>query len=207
MTEERLTKRQKQILNFIEEFTIRNGYPPSVREIGKAMGLRSPATVQSHLDKLKEKDYIRRDPFKPRAIEITYPSKKYRGILRKNFFPVPIVGKIAAGTPLLAEQNITEYFPLPIDLVGSKDVFMLKVKGESMINAAIKPDDLLIAKRQSTAENGDIVIALLEDEATVKRFFKEDGKVRLQPENDFMEPIILTEVKILGKVIALIRRI
>ena len=207
MVYEKLTKRQKQILNLIEKFIIEKGYPPSVREIGIEIGLRSPATVQSHLDKLKAKGYIRRDPFKPRAIEITSPSPKYKGILGKKFFPVPIVGKIAAGTPLLAEQNIDEYFPLPADLIGSKNVFMLRVKGESMINAAIKPGDLLVAKRQNAADDGDIVIALLEDEATVKRFFKDGSKIRLQPENDYMEPIILSDVKILGKVIVLIRKI
>jgi len=207
MIDEKLTKRQKQILNLIEKFIVERGYPPSVREIGKEIGLRSPATVQSHLNKLKVKGYIKRDPFKPRAIEVTYPSPKHKGIMGRKFFPVPIVGKIAAGIPLLAEQNIDEYFPLPTDFINSKDIFMLKVKGESMINAAIKPGDLLVTNRQNTAENGDIVIALVEDEATVKRFFKEDGKIRLQPENDLMEPIILSNVKILGKVIALIRKI
>ncbi|MGB3346793.1 MAG: transcriptional repressor LexA [Candidatus Humimicrobiia bacterium] len=207
MIDEELTKRQKQILDFIEEFIIKKAYPPSVREICKAVGLSSPATVQSHLDKLKTKGYIKRDPLKPRAIEIMSPSIKYEGILGKKFVSVPIVGKIAAGIPLLAEQNIDEYFPLPTSFISSKDNFMLRVKGESMINAAIKPGDLLVTKRQNTAENGDIVIALVEDEATVKRFFKEDGKIRLQPENDLMEPIILSNVKILGKVIALIRKI
>lgn len=207
MIDEELTKRQKQILDFIEEFIIEKAYPPSVREICKAVGLSSPATVQSHLDKLKTKGYIKRDPLKPRTIEIMSPSKKYEGILGKKFVSVPIVGKIAAGIPLLAEQNIDEYFPLPTNFISSKDIFMLRVKGESMINAAIKPGDLLVTKRQNTAENGDIVIALVEDEATVKRFFKEDGKIRLQPENDLMEPIILSNVKILGKVIALIRKI
>ncbi len=207
MIDEELTKRQKQILDFIEEFIIKKAYPPSVREICKAVGLSSPATVQSHLDKLKTKGYIKRDPLKPRAIEVTSPSKKYEGILGKKFVSVPIVGKIAAGIPLLAEQNIDEYFPLPTNFISSKDNFILRVKGESMINAAIKPGDLLVTKRQNTAENGDIVIALVEDEATVKRFFKEDGKIRLQPENDLMEPIILSNVKILGKVIALIRKI
>ncbi|MFH1584416.1 MAG: transcriptional repressor LexA [Actinomycetota bacterium] len=207
MIGEKLTKRQKQILDFIEEFIIKKAYPPSVREICKAVGLSSPATVQSHLDKLKTKGYIKRDPLKPRTIEIMSPSKKYEGILGKKFVSVPIVGKIAAGIPLLAEQNIDEYFPLPTNFISSKDNFILRVKGESMINAAIKPGDLLVTKRQNTAENGDIVIALVEDEATVKRFFKEGGKIRLQPENDLMEPIILSNVKILGKVIALIRKI
>ncbi|MBU2598137.1 MAG: transcriptional repressor LexA, partial [Actinobacteria bacterium] len=207
MIGEKLTKRQKQILDFIEEFIIKKAYPPSVREICKAVGLSSPATVQSHLDKLKTKGYIKRDPLKPRTIEIISPSKKYEGILGKKFVSVPIVGKIAAGIPLLAEQNIDEYFPLPTNFISSKDNFILRVKGESMINAAIKPGDLLVTKKQNTAENGDIVIALVEDEATVKRFFKEDGKIRLQPENDLMEPIILSNVKILGKVIALIRKI
>jgi len=207
MIGEKLTKRQKQILDFIEEFIIKKAYPPSVREICKAVGLSSPATVQSHLDKLKTKGYIKRDPLKPRTIEIMSPSKKYEGILGKKFVSVPIVGKIAAGIPLLAEQNIDEYFPLPTNFISSKDNFILRVKGESMINAAIKPGDLLVTKKQNTAENGDIVIALVEDEATVKRFFKEDGKIRLQPENDLMEPIILSNVKILGKVIALIRKI
>lgn len=207
MIDEELTKRQKQIMNFIEEFVVKKAYPPSVREICKAVGLSSPATVQSHLDKLKAKGYIKREPLKPRAIEITYPSIKYKGILGKKFVSIPIVGKIAAGIPLLAEQNIDEYFPLPTNFINSKDIFMLRVKGESMINAAIKPGDLLVTNRQNTAENGDIVIALVEDEATVKRFFKEDGKIRLQPENDLMEPIILSNVKILGKVIALIRKI
>jgi len=203
----KLSNRQQAILDFIKNEVRTKGYPPSVREIGEAVGLASSSTVHGHLDRLEKKGLIRRDPTKPRAIEIT------DGSVDMNVFPeaiarVPLVGKVTAGTPILATENIEDYFPLPAHMVGDYTVFMLSVVGDSMIEAGIHDGDYVIVRQQSTASNGDIVVAMTEDdEATVKRFFKESDHIRLQPENSAMEPIRLRDVKILGKVIGLYREI
>ncbi|HHU32298.1 MAG: transcriptional repressor LexA [Zhaonellaceae bacterium] len=197
-----LNKRQQDILEFIQRNIQRKGYPPSVREIGEAVGLSSSSTVHGHLNQLEEKGYIRRDPTKPRAIEILNGPYSL-----KTMVQVPLVGRITAGNPILAVENIEDTFPLPLELVGTNDVFMLTVSGESMIEAGIMDGDFLIVKKQSFANNGDIVVALLNDEATVKRFFREKNTIRLQPENRYMEPIYAREVTILGKVIGLYRNI
>jgi len=199
-----LTSRQRQILDFIKEEIRERGYPPSVREIGVAVGLSSSSTVHGHLARLEEKGYIRRDPTKPRAIEIL-DENFYN--LRHRTVNVPLVGRVTAGLPILAVENIEEYFPLPQDLVRDDEVFMLTVQGESMIEAGILNGDYVIVRQQTNAANGEIVVALIDDEATVKRFFKEKDHIRLQPENQHMEPIIVKDVKILGKVIGLYRKI
>jgi len=184
------------------------GYPPSVREIGEAVGLSSSSTVHAHLAKLEQLGYIRRNPTKPRAIEILIG-----GVVNDlpnyhhQLVQVPIVGTVTAGAPILADQNIEEYFPLPRDYTRTDEDFMLKIKGDSMINAGIFDGDLVIVSRQNSGiANGDIVVALLEDEATVKRFYREKNQIRLQPENEKYEPIYATEVRILGKVIGLVRK-
>lgn len=200
-----LSERQKAILDFIKSEVHKKGYPPSVREIGKAVGLLSSSTVHGHLERLEKKGYIRRDPTKPRAIEIltddAYPAVM-EGVIR-----IPIIGKVTAGQPITAVENIEDYYPLPSHMVKDNDVYMLTVQGESMIEAGIHDSDYVIVRKQSSANNGEIVVAMTEDgEATVKRFYKEDGYFRLQPENSSMEPIILSDVSILGKVIGLIRQ-
>lgn len=199
-----LTKKQKIILEYIKEQQLKKGYPPSVREICSAVGLKSTSTVQLHLKKLEELGYIRRDPTKPRAIEILNYNNLYdvAGI-KQEIIPIPVVGQITAGEPILAQQNIEEYIPLPSNLVKGNDNFILKVKGESMINAGILDKDYVIVDKTNYSENSQIVVALINGEhATVKRFFKENEIVRLQPENDFMDPIILNEksVEIIGVV-------
>lgn len=199
-----LTNRQRQILDFIKKEIRERGYPPSVREIGESVGLSSSSTVHGHLARLEEKGYIRRDPTKPRAIEILDESF-YN--LRRKTVNVPLVGRVTAGLPILAVENIEEYFPLPQELVSDEEVFMLTVQGESMIEAGILNGDYVIVRQQSSALNGEIVVALIDDEATVKRFFKEKDHIRLQPENQHMEPIIVQDVSILGKVIGLYRKI
>lgn len=199
-----LSDRQKKILEFIKQEIKKKGYPPSVREIGKAVGLKSSSTVHSHLAQLERKGYIRRNPSKPRAIEVLIKSNSYD--VEKEMVNVPLVGKITAGEPIFADERIEGYFPLPYDFIRSENLFMLTVRGESMIEAGILDGDIIIVKKQEYADNGDIVVALLEDEATVKRFYKEKGCIKLQPENRHMEPIYTKEVKILGKVIGLIRR-
>jgi repressor LexA len=198
----RLTGRQREILEHIRGETQRRGYPPSVREIGQAIGLSSSSTVHGHLDRLEEKGFIRRDPSKPRAIEVTGD----HDLRQKRMVHVPLVGQVTAGTPILATENIEDTFSLPYELVGAEDAFLLRVRGDSMINAGISDGDFVIVRRQESAGNGDVVVALLEDEATVKRFFHGADHVRLQPENDTMEPIIARDVKILGKVVGLFRR-
>lgn len=199
-----LTPRQIQILEFIRrEVKIRN-YPPSVREIGEAVGLSSSSTVHTHLAKLESKGYIRRDPSKPRAIELL--DDDLPGISMPEVAPVPVVGQVTAGDPILAEENIEEYFPLPKEMVRLDTVFMLRIRGDSMANAGILDGDYAIVRQQSTAKNGEIVVALLEDEATVKRFFKEKDHVRLQPENDRYEPVRAASVAVMGKVIGVFRR-
>ncbi|MCX7779689.1 MAG: transcriptional repressor LexA [Negativicutes bacterium] len=195
-------KRQQQILAYIKETLRARGYPPSVREIGEAVGLSSSSTVHTHLEKLEEMGMIRRDPTKPRAIEIL-DEVPWR---QKSMTPVPLVGRVTAGQPILAVENIEETYPLPTELIGDDNVFMLTVQGNSMINAGILDGDYVLVREQSTARNGDIVVALIDnEEATVKRFFKERDLVRLQPENDAMEPIYTSNVSILGKVIGVFR--
>lgn len=202
----KLSKRQQDILNFIKNEVKTKGYPPSVREIGEAVGLASSSTVHGHLARLESKGLIRRDPTKPRAIEILEvesdtPAPKYHVV------NVPVVGKVTAGQPITAIENVEEYFPLPDTLVPAEEqVFMLEVMGDSMIDAGILDGDYVIVKQQPNANNGEIVVAMTEeDEATVKRFFKEKDFFRLQPENPTMEPIILKNVSILGKVIGVYR--
>ncbi len=198
-----LTKRQQEILEFIRRVVRERGYPPSVREIGEAIGLSSSSTVHGHLDRLEEKGLIRRDPTKPRAIEVVDD----REMRTRRLIQVPVVGRVTAGEPILAVENIEESYPLPFDLVRAEDVFMLTVRGESMIEAGIFDGDYVLVKKQESAQNGDVVVAMIGDEATVKRFFKENGHYRLQPENPTMAPIIVNEVAILGKVIGLFRRL
>lgn len=202
----KLSKRQQDILSFIKDEVKKKGYPPSVREIGEAVGLASSSTVHGHLARLESKGLIRRDPTKPRAIEILeidqdIPTPKYTVV------NVPVVGRVTAGQPITAIENVEEYFPLPDTLVPSEEqVFMLEVMGDSMIDAGILDGDYVIVKQQQTANNGEIVVAMTEeDEATVKRFFKEKDSIRLQPENPTMEPIMLRNVSILGKVIGVYR--
>lgn len=199
-----LTRRQGEILTFVQRFSDAHGYPPSVREIGQALGLTSSSTVHSHLSALEKKGYLRRDPSKPRALEIL---RDEREIPAKRVVPIPIVGRVTAGQPILAQQNIEDYFPLPAEFVHSEDCFILRVRGDSMIDAGIYEGDLLVVRRQPTANNGDIVVARLEDEATVKRFFREGDRVRLQPENPRLEPIYTRDVAIEGIGIAVIRRL
>ncbi|WP_141432396.1 transcriptional repressor LexA [Bacillus sp. 03113] len=204
----KLSKRQLDILDFIKEEVKLKGYPPSVREIGEAVGLASSSTVHGHLARLESKGLIRRDPTKPRAIEILDIDES-NTIPKYNIVNVPILGKVTAGQPITAIENIEEYFPLPERLVPSDEhVFMLEVMGESMIEAGILDGDYVIVKQQSSANNGEIVVAMTEDdEATVKRFFKEKEFIRLQPENSTMEPLVLRNVSILGKVIGVYRNI
>ena len=203
----KLSKRQQDILDFIKSEVRHKGYPPSVREIGEAVGLASSSTVHGHLARLESKGLIRRDPTKPRAIEIL--DTDHSDIPKSNVINVPIVGKVTAGLPITAIENVEEFFPLPENLAPSDEqLFMLEVMGESMIEAAILDGDYVIVRQQNTANNGDIVVAMTEeDEATVKRFFREKDYFRLQPENSTMEPIILRNVSILGKVIGVYRHI
>ncbi|RAK23484.1 repressor LexA [Anoxybacillus vitaminiphilus] len=204
----KLSKRQQEILDFIKKEVQTKGYPPSVREIGEAVGLASSSTVHGHLARLESKGLIRRDPTKPRAIEILDPDFA-PSAPKSNVVNVPIIGKVTAGQPITAVENVEEYFPLPDRLVSPDDqVFMLEIMGDSMIEAGILDGDYVIVRQQQTANNGDIVVAMTdENEATVKRFFKEKDYIRLQPENSNMEPIILRNVTILGKVIGVYRMI
>lgn len=203
----KLSKRQNDILKFIKSEVRQKGYPPSVREIGKAVGLASSSTVHGHLDRLEKKGFIRRDPTKPRAIEVL-DSNMVSGVPKSATVHIPVIGKVTAGQPITAVENIDEYLPLPERIISDDNVFILHVVGESMINAGIYDGDMVIVKQQPNAENGDIVVAMTdEDEATVKRFFKEKDHIRLQPENPTMEPIVLDNVTILGKVIAVFRTV
>lgn len=197
-----LSQRQNEILSFIKQEIRRKGYPPSVREIGDAVGLMSSSTVHGHLQTLEDKGYIRRDATKPRAIEVLESSSD---MPEKRVVQVPIVGRVTAGLPILAQENIEDTFPLPAEMVNSDNVFFLKVRGESMINAGILNGDLILVRQQNTAINGDIVVALIGEEATVKRFFKEKTLIRLQPENTMMEPIYSQDVMVLGKVVGVFR--
>lgn len=200
---EELTERQRDILNFIRQEVQRKGYPPSVREIGEAVGLSSSSTVHAHLARLEELGYIRRDPTKPRAIELL--TDDISPII-PSIVQVPIVGHVTAGEPILAVENIEEYFPLPKDFAQFEDVFMLKIHGESMIEAGIFDGDLVLVRKSNDAKNGDIVVALIGDESTVKRYYREGSRFRLQPENPSMAPIYVDELSILGIVIGLVRR-
>lgn len=196
-----LTKRQQQILDCIKQSVREKGYPPSVREIGSAVGLSSSATVHSHLATLESKGLIRRDPTKPRAIEILDQSFQAAA----DAVPVPVLGRVTAGVPILAVENIEDYFPLPRQVIREQEVFILHVSGDSMIEAGILDGDDVIVRKQANAQNGDIVVALLGDEATVKTFYREKDHVRLQPENPTLSPILTKNVTILGKVIGLYR--
>ena len=208
-----LSKRERAILDYIEKQATKNGYPPSVREIGKAVGLKSSATVHGYLAKLEQKGYIKKEAQKGRTLKLlkgssgkpTTDSKKdfYTG---KEMVDVPVIGKITAGAPILAVENVTDTFPIPIDFVGNAESFMLTVRGESMIEAGILDGDYILVRRQNTANNGEIVVALIEDEATVKTFYKEKDHIRLQPENSTMDPIIVPDCKILGKVSGVFRK-
>lgn len=199
----KISEKQSEILRYIKSEIINRGYPPAVRDICEAVKLKSTSSVHSHLETLEKNGYIRRDPTKPRAIEILDDGFN---LSRREIVNVPILGTVAAGIPLLAQEDIEGYFPFPVEDMPNKDVFMLNVKGDSMINVGIFNSDKVIVEKQSTALNGDIVVALVEDSATVKRFFKEKGHYRLQPENDDLEPIIVDDVTILGKVIGLYRK-
>lgn len=199
-----LSSRQIAILEFIKKEIRTKGYPPAVREIGEAVGLSSSSTVHGHLAQLEDKGYIRRDPTKPRAIEVTDGNSN---VVKKEIINVPVVGKVTAGEPILAVENIEDSFPLPLDFVRNDNVFMLSVRGESMINAGILDGDYVLVRQQNNAKNGDIVVALLGDEATVKTFYKEKDYIRLQPENPVLEPIIVNDVSVLGKVIGVFRRL
>lgn len=198
-----LSKRQKLILDFIKERIKDKGYPPSVREIGAAVGLKSSSTVHAHLMHLEEKGFIKKDPSKPRAVIPIYDEEPIASDL--SSISLPVVGDVAAGTPILAEENIEAYLPIPIDFVGSGNHYILRVKGESMIEAGILDGDYLIVRQQVDAANGEVVVAMLEDEATVKRYYKRDQYIELKPENSTMQPIIANEVAILGKVTGLLR--
>ena len=204
-TEDMLSERQRNILNFVRDFITTKGYPPAVREIGLAVGLSSSASVHNHLRKLQEYGFLQRDAAKPRALELMSEIDAWRN---KIVVPVPLVGKVTAGTPILAVENIEETYPIPYDLIGcDEDVFMLSVSGDSMINAGILDHDYIIARKQNFANNGDIVVALIDNETTtVKRYYRELRSVRLQPENEKYEPIVGTDnIQVLGKVLSVFR--
>ena len=193
--------KQSEIYDFLKVYTENRGFPPSVREICEAVGLKSTSTVHGHLKRLEKKGLIKRDPTKPRALEIIELNKP-----KKEMINIPIVGKVTAGMPILATENIEDSFPVPLDYIKhNRELFMLKVSGESMINAGINNGDLAIIEKQENAENGDIVVALIDNEATIKRFFKEKDHIRLQPENDTMSPIIVDNCSILGKLVGIFR--
>ncbi|WP_143321611.1 transcriptional repressor LexA [Clostridium sp. HBUAS56010] len=198
-----LTKKQQLVLDYIKQSILKNGYPPTVREIATEIGVKSASTVQRHIEVLIEKEYMRRDPTKPRTIEII---DDCFNLTRREVVNVPVLGTVAAGQPLYAEKNIENYYPIPSDFLPNEETFMLKVIGNSMVNAGILEGDQIIVKMTSEVKNNDIVVALIDDIVTIKRFFKEDGHYRLQPENDSMEPIIVDRLKVLGKVIGLFRK-
>lgn len=200
----RLSQKQQEILDYMKAEVRERGYPPSVREICAAVGLKSTSTVHGHLSRLEKKGMIRRDATKPRAIEILDPT--FSTLPQREYVDVPIVGSVTAGTPILAVENIDDTFPIPVEYVHNDTVFMLRVKGESMIEAGIFDKDLILVRQQSNADNGDIVVALIEDFATVKTFYRENDFIRLQPENATMSPIIVKDVAVLGKVIGLFRK-
>jgi len=198
----KISAKQQEILEYIKDEILHKGYPPAVREICQAVNLKSTSSVHSHLETLEKNGYIRRDPTKPRAIEIMDDTFNLN---RREMVNVPILGNVAAGEPLFAEENIEDYFPIPAEMAPNSEVFMLHVRGESMINVGILDGDNVLVQQQSTAKDGEMVVALVEDSATVKTFYKEDGYIRLQPENDTMEPIIVPDCQILGKVFGIFR--
>lgn len=200
-----LSAREQEILNLLRQGLIENGYPPTVREICALTGLRSTATVHAYLERLEKKGYIKKAEDKPRAISIVNNDENYADAVEAVL--VPLVGEVAAGNPILATENIEATIPLPKDMVRDSECFLLRIRGESMVEAGILPGDLVVVRRQNSADNGDIVVAMLQNDATVKRFFKEKNKIRLQPENSTMDPIYSTEVNILGKVIGLLRTV
>lgn len=198
----KISKKQEEILEYIKSEIVSRGFPPAVRDICQAVHLKSTSSVHSHLETLEKNGYIKRDPSKPRAIEILDDNFN---MLRREMVSVPVIGRVAAGQPILAEENIESYFPVPAEFMPNAETFMLTVKGESMINAGILDSDRILVKCQKTAENGDMVVALIDDSATVKTYYKENGHYRLQPENDTMEPIIVDNMEVLGKVIGVFR--
>lgn len=198
----KITQKQQEILDYIKDEILKKGYPPTVREICETVNLKSTSSVHSHLETLEKNGYIRRDPTKPRAIEICDDSFQ---MVRTEMVSVPIVGNVAAGQPILAEENIEDYFPVPADVVPKGESFILNVRGESMINAGILNGDKVFVNACNTANNGDIVVALIEDSATVKTYYRESDHIRLQPENDSMDPIIVNDCQILGKVYGVLR--
>ena len=198
----KITAKQQEILNYIKDEILKRGYPPAVREICEAVHLKSTSSVHSHLETLEKNGYIRRDPTKPRAIEICDDNFQ---MVRTEMVSIPVIGQVAAGQPILAEENIESYFPVPAEFVPSGESFALKVKGDSMIKAGIFSGDQIFVRCCQTANNGDTVVALIDDSATVKTFYKEDGHIRLQPENDSMDPIIVEDCQILGKVFGIFR--
>ncbi len=200
----KISEKQQQILDYIKEEILGKGYPPTVREICEKVGLRSTSSVHSHLNTLEENGYIRRDPTKPRTIEIMDDEF---GLTRREMTNIPILGRVAAGSPLLAVENIKDYFSLPTEFLPNAETYILEVRGESMINIGLLDGDYLIVEKTNTAKNGDIVVALIDDSVTVKTFFKENGHIRLQPENDDMDPIIVDDCTIVGKAYALYRPI
>lgn len=202
MAQGKISPKQQEILEYIKSQILERGFPPAVRDICEAVHLKSTSSVHSHLETLEKNGYIRRDPTKPRAIEILDESFNFT---RREMVNVPMVGRVAAGEPLLAEQNVENYFPIPMEFMPNNQTFMLRVKGDSMINIGIFDGDLVLVEQRQTARNGEVIVALVEDGATVKRFFKEEGVFRLQSENDALDPIIVKEVQILGKVIGVFR--
>lgn len=202
MAQGKISKKQEEILEYIKSQILERGFPPAVREICEAVNLKSTSSVHSHLETLEKNGYIHRDPTKPRAIEILDDTFN---LTRREMVNVPIIGRVAAGEPLLAQQNIENYFPIPAEMMPNKQTFLLQVQGESMINAGILNGDYILVQQQQTADNGDKVVALIDDGATVKTFYREEGIIRLQPENDFMDPIIVQDVVILGRVIGVMR--
>lgn len=203
MTYGKISKKQQEILDYIKSEILNRGFPPAVREICEAVNLKSTSSVHAHLETLEKNGYIRRDPTKPRAIEIVDDNFN---MVRREVVNIPIVGRVAAGEPILAIENVESYFPVPAEFIPKKETFMLKVKGESMVNAGILDGDHVIVEQCNTAKNGDTVVALIDDSATVKTFYKEKNHYRLQPENDYMDPIIVYDnLQILGKVIGVFR--
>ena len=198
----KISDKQREILEYIKAEILNKGYPPAVREICEAVKLKSTSSVHAHLETLEKNGYIRRDPTKPRAIEIV---DENFNLTRREMVNVPIVGRVAAGEPILAVENIENYFTIPAEFMPNEQTFILQVQGESMVNAGILDGDYILVEQQTTANDGDMVVALVDDSATVKTFYKENGYYRLQPENDFMEPIIVSDVMIMGKVIGMFR--
>ena len=198
----KISEKQREILEYIKQEILQRGYPPAVREICDAVNLKSTSSVHSHLETLEKNGYIRRDPTKPRAIEICDDSFQ---MVRTEMVSIPVIGNVAAGQPIFAEENIQEYYPVPAEDVPKGESFILKVRGESMINAGIFSGDRIFVNSCNTANNGDIVVALIDDSATVKTFYRENGHIRLQPENDTMEPIIVNDCQIVGKVFGVLR--